>query len=513
MIAVMGTCDRCALLAGLVLSFGSVAACQGDVVAPAGVDAMIPEDGGANDATGADGDASTSDAELYPVECGNDELEEGEVCDDGDTSDGDGCSADCTSDESCGNGVIDEPVGEVCDDGNTRNGDGCSADCTSDESCGNGAVDLGVGEVCDDGNTADDDGCSADCMTGPSCGDGVLHPPEACDDGNTGGGDGCSADCTSDESCGNGTVDGDEACDDGGTAGGDGCSAECQHEGCGDGDVNGEEACDDGNMVPDDGCENDCTLSCPDPDGCADPVLPSAFRITQMRVREPHLYSWLFPTTMRFCTDITGSVSSTINENVADYGLNYMVVFRPLAVDDPGGPVDFVDGECVDGTPDACTVGTILPYATAATNLAAGGTCFDPAAPEWAAVRNDEYTSPNTVSGPCFVTDPRTIVFNLAGVPLTLLSARIAATYSGGVPPTNLVSGVIAGFVTSEAAKMTRIPEGTQLVGGKLLYELLADGRATGSSCSSRDDSDLDGTTEGFWFIVDFTAEAVDWSD
>src|SRR5438045_1398948 len=39
----------------------------------------------------------------------------------------------CTA-VACGNGII-EP-GEVCDDGNTRDGDGCSPDCKSNESCG-----------------------------------------------------------------------------------------------------------------------------------------------------------------------------------------------------------------------------------------------------------------------------------------------------------------------------------------------------------------------------------------
>ena len=36
---------------------------------------------------------------------------------------------------------------EVCDDGNNIDGDGCSADCTSNERCGNGHLDPG--EQCD----------------------------------------------------------------------------------------------------------------------------------------------------------------------------------------------------------------------------------------------------------------------------------------------------------------------------------------------------------------------------
>src|ERR1041385_4012846 len=76
-------------------------------------------------------------------------VDAGPVCDDGNTVGGDGCSADCTSDETCGNGLMDP--GEQCDDGNTIACDGCSADCTSDETCGNGVLDEGKGETCDDG--------------------------------------------------------------------------------------------------------------------------------------------------------------------------------------------------------------------------------------------------------------------------------------------------------------------------------------------------------------------------
>src|SRR6185503_7184560 len=47
----------------------------------------------------------------------------------GPTASGDGCSADCKSNETCGNGVIDTITGETCDDGGTVAGDGCDATC------------------------------------------------------------------------------------------------------------------------------------------------------------------------------------------------------------------------------------------------------------------------------------------------------------------------------------------------------------------------------------------------
>ncbi|MEZ4368501.1 MAG: hypothetical protein R2939_19810 [Kofleriaceae bacterium] len=48
----------------------------------------------------------------------------------------------------CGDGEVTAP--EVCDDFNALDGDGCSRDRLSDETCGNGVRDSG--EECDDGN-------------------------------------------------------------------------------------------------------------------------------------------------------------------------------------------------------------------------------------------------------------------------------------------------------------------------------------------------------------------------
>ena len=69
----------------------------------------------------------------------------------------------------CGNGRLDPEEGEVCDDANAITGDGCSASCTSDERCGNGVLDpfvmagAAAGEQCDDGNALGFDGCSRTC--------------------------------------------------------------------------------------------------------------------------------------------------------------------------------------------------------------------------------------------------------------------------------------------------------------------------------------------------------------
>ena len=189
--------------------------------------------------------------------CGNGSVETGELCDDGNTASGDGCSADCSAVEE---GYECPPSGGACTKANPA---------PKEAECGNGS--LEGDEKCDDGNTASGDGCSADCSAveegyecPPSggactkanpapkeaeCGNGSLEGDEKCDDGNTASGDGCSADCSAveegyecppaggactkanpepkDAVCGNGTLEGDENCDDGNTASGDGCSADC----------------------------------------------------------------------------------------------------------------------------------------------------------------------------------------------------------------------------------------------------------------------------------------------
>jgi cysteine-rich repeat protein len=165
-----------------------------------------------------------------------------EVCDDGNVDSGDGCSADCRSDESCGNGILDPykdapKTGELCDEGgknsNAPNAN-CRLDCTLAQ-CGDGIVDD-FSEQCDNATANADlpDHCRANC-TSPRCGDGIIDAvanAEVCDDTNNTPGDGCSFDCKSDETCGNGTIDyfADEQCDDGNLRNVDGCAANCRPE-------------------------------------------------------------------------------------------------------------------------------------------------------------------------------------------------------------------------------------------------------------------------------------------
>ena len=102
---------------------------------------------------------------------------EGEVCGDGTCSPGESpatCPEDC-SPETCGNGILEG--GEECDDGNTEDGDGCSATCHLEpETCGNGTCDADETEAT----------CPEDCPP-ELCGNNAIDPGEECDESNLDG--------------------------------------------------------------------------------------------------------------------------------------------------------------------------------------------------------------------------------------------------------------------------------------------------------------------------------------
>ncbi|MEZ4365466.1 MAG: kelch repeat-containing protein [Kofleriaceae bacterium] len=118
-------------------------------------------------AAGEECDAETSScrSDCTIARCGDGILDaaNGERCDAGlanSLAPGAPCRPSCQLPR-CGDGILDP--GEVCDDGGVTSGDGCSADCRSDETCGNGYLDLVTGEQCDLDPTITHDGCTSTC--------------------------------------------------------------------------------------------------------------------------------------------------------------------------------------------------------------------------------------------------------------------------------------------------------------------------------------------------------------
>lgn len=223
---------------------------------------------------GCNGSCLNTGSTWYTAICGDGYVDIGEACDDGNTTNGDGCSDQCLfegNSSTCGNGVIDS--GEACDDSNTRNGDGCSDQCLFEgsslaygSSCGNRS--QGTGEQCDDGNIVGGDGCSTQCLFEgskiqkgiPVCGNSIVEAGEECDiGGECTGGTNNGAACVSNRDCGAGGI-----CK---SRGSSVCTDRCLLAGatntkCGDGTLekNNGEQCDDGNKDDGDGCNSRCLL-------------------------------------------------------------------------------------------------------------------------------------------------------------------------------------------------------------------------------------------------------------
>lgn len=117
---------------------------------------------------------------LITPNCGDGVLQFGEECEPATSTN---CTPLCER-QICGDGRINGT--ETCDDGNTTDLDGCSADC-QEEVCGNGIVTSD--EECDDANTNNLDGCLNNCLAA-TCGDGFLKDCSMMTGGVCGGG-GC----------------------------------------------------------------------------------------------------------------------------------------------------------------------------------------------------------------------------------------------------------------------------------------------------------------------------------
>ncbi len=198
-------------------------------------------------------DSSTGDdttPQTEEAQCGNTIVEDGESCDDGNETSGDGCSSDCKLVE---DGYECPQNGGKC----SKNG---SSNPTTETECGNSKIEND--EVCDDGNTQSNDGCSADCKTiedgyecpnageicvkKTTCGDSQITGDEVCDDGNDVSGDGCSSDCKTIENGYHCTKPGEE----------------CVLDSCGNSILNDGEECDNGYLNIEYGIRNMCSLTC-----------------------------------------------------------------------------------------------------------------------------------------------------------------------------------------------------------------------------------------------------------
>ena len=205
---------------------------------------LLPGDGCSSDCRVENGwVCEDGDPSVCEALCGNGALDAGEECD-GLQLDGKSCttlpgeytggvlscSAGCVFDiggcisAGCGNQIIDP--GETCDDGNTTPGDGCTANCQVQTGWACSGLPSECVLLCDNGTLDLGEDCDGALLGGKSC--------ATVSGGFTDGSLACASDCRFDTSgcttCGNNVPESGEVCDDGNTTAGDGCSPTCETE-------------------------------------------------------------------------------------------------------------------------------------------------------------------------------------------------------------------------------------------------------------------------------------------
>ncbi len=467
---------------------------------------------------------------------------------------GKACVAGVCKASACGDGALDAAAGEACDDGNTTDGDGCEKDCTFTcktpaASCPAApacrlaacvdvlAAGVKVGQKCATQPDPAADGqspagcdapstCTAGACNAPgaTCGNGVVEAGETCDFGaQNGAGTGCESNCTPSctkspdscldqnpcngaescadvsvgpstgqacapgaaapdgtgcgganiclggacalSSCGDGYVDAGagEQCEPPGSAGCDaGCKA-VQAAACGDGKVDAGEECDDGGTANLDGCDAGCKYE-------------MAVRLTSAVITNAVAPSGCVPTTNAFGRNVlAGAGRSTVNDSlktaIEDGSTN--VVVPMLGLDDLTGVADAdLKLGLVAASPDpakgAWPGAAPLDwwFLASSSNVDASGL-------------PTSFIQPASVSGRTLTAGPSdtTITLLIAGTPapLAMRDANIFATLDGtpapskpGAPPANLAAGLVT-FQT-----VTANASGTQGLCGNITVESLA---------------------------------------
>ena len=268
----------------------------------------------------------------------------------------------------------------------------------------------------------------------------------------------------------------------------------------------------------DDGFESGNTLAWSASAG--EPALLPAevFRLSDLDLRDPHLYVnpgfGCFDFTdqdlpLTTGTAFNGQLQAAITGDSEPDGLldsSFLLEFRPFDEAAAALRLDIGGGLCtapLAGTscaPDPSS----LPQTTGYDSLAAGaclaplaGTTYGPYTPEIA-----------SVTGPCFASVARRVVFDLNGVLLPLTDLQIAGDWTA-TPVTGFSTGLMRGFLSEAEAATVLLPESLPIVGGDPITVLLPGGA---TNCAAHDDRDSSNGASGWWFYFNFPADAVLWS-
>ncbi len=245
------------------------------------------------------------------------------------------------------------------------------------------------------------------------------------------------------------------------------------------------------------------------------PLTPAdAFRTSDLRLRDPHVFVSL---PIFGCFDFTDqnlplnlgpSFNAQLNTAITTDGdgdgfldLSLLFLARPLTAPATNVRADSANGLCATAScdRDPASVPQTTFYSTQTSGL-----CLD-AVPGTTSGYSPGITPP---SGLCFATLARNLTLSANGVPLPLLAVQSAATLVG-TPASTLNPGLLRGFLTEAAANAILLPADLPVVGGQPFSILLPGGQG---NCAGHDARDTFESQSGWWFYFNSSAARISWT-
>jgi hypothetical protein len=252
------------------------------------------------------------------------------------------------------------------------------------------------------------------------------------------------------------------------------------------------------------------------------PTAPTAFRMTDLDLRDPHFFAVV---SVLGCADLTNlsvlgieGINPTLESQIQNdddgdmlLDLSLVTTFSPFTqIADAGSTLDLVFPDC--SAPMESTGCTLDPGAAhlpgTATNLGVPGVCLEPVGGTTSGY-SPAVVSPTAPSGgTCFAASVGTLTIPILGG-ITLVDSWIGGEWFDS-PATEIRDGLIRGFLPEATANAILVPEGTtgiDSIDGEPLSELLRGGVGSCSQPSpAAGDKDMHMGASGWFFYLNFTS-------
>jgi hypothetical protein len=234
---------------------------------------------------------------------------------------------------------------------------------------------------------------------------------------------------------------------------------------------------------------------------------PTAFRLTKVNVRDPHV----FVGASGACADMTSQLDVAINLGLDMAGVRGLLfptpvlVFRPLTPRARTSALEVHNARCAAPANRAtCSAGLLAPWRSTVSN-ASSGTCLEPVR----GTTSNYRPAIQSPSGSCFANNEGDLLLRIPGGWVTLHHARVGGTYLGANAH-KIKDGLLRAFLTEADADAIVLPATLPVVGGKSVSALLGGGRG---GCGPRADKDVVDGIPGWWLYINFDASQVPWRE